>query len=135
MKKKINKSTKVPQKKKIKPNEMTDTSLRGLYVRYMNNFHYGTTEIAELSKEDIKMILFSLLQECLYSQTTSPFLYQMYDKNVFPYEERMWDTQLIPLVRKQLLNGMEDMIVGGGRKKFSNLLNKLTETLHTGELK
>jgi hypothetical protein len=47
----------------------------------------------------------------------------------------MWDTQLVPLVRKQLMNGMEEMIVGGGRKKFSNLLNKLTETLNTGEHK
>ena len=43
------------------------------------------------------------------------------------------DYQLAPLDRKRLFNGMEDLITGGGRKKFVGVLSQLKQSYENGE--
>jgi len=39
----------------------------------------------------------------------------------------------VPLHRKRLLNGMENLITGGGRKKFVGVLNSIDKSFSKGE--
>ena len=73
------------KKKKKKPNEMTEASLRGLYIRWMNNFRYGTKEIAELPKEDVDRIITYCKNQSLNSMAKrhSPQLRNLSNANRF----------------------------------------------------
>ena len=43
------------------------------------------------------------------------------------------DYQLAPLNRKKLLGAFEDVITGGGRKRFTNVLSQIKHSQETGE--
>jgi hypothetical protein len=45
------------------------------------------------------------------------------------------NTELTPLLRKKLFNGFENLIAGGGRKKFEGVLQEIQTTFNTGEFK
>jgi hypothetical protein len=121
--------------KRRKPNQYSDGELRRMYERYLSNIHYGITQLIDVSEHHQKNLWYMVLQDCLYNQTTSSFLHQMYEKDVFPYEEEMPDTQITPLLRKKLFNAFENLVAGGGRSKFRGVLKSIELTLETGEYK
>ena len=124
---------KVKTKKPKRPNQMSPAELRRKYGCWMKNLIYGIQQIIELPEQTQQRLLFCVLQETLYNPTTNPFLYQMYKDDPFPEETSMNDTELIPLNRNRLFAGIENLITGGGRKKFVGVLNSIDKSISTGE--
>lgn len=131
----MNASTDKPKRRRRKPNQFSDGELRRIYTKYIENLSFGINEIINLPALTQTFLWHMVLQDNLYNSTTNPFLHQMYQKNVFPFEEDMPDTQLTPLLRKKLFNGFENLIAGGGRKKFEGVLQEIQTTFNTGEFK
>ena len=124
---------KVKTKKPKRPNQMSPAELRRKYGCWMKNLIYGIQQIIELPEITQQRLWFCVLQETLYNPTTNPFLHQMYKDDPFPEETSMNDTELIPLNRNRLFAGIENLITGGGRKKFVGVLNSIDKTYNTGE--
>ncbi len=116
---------------------ISSRELKRKYSSWMKNFMYGINELVEETKYTQHYIFFILLQECLYNKTTSPFLSQMYKRDEDFYKTdvdgELEDYQLAPLNRKKLLGAFEDVITGGGRKKFVNVLSQIKQSQETGE--
>ncbi len=116
---------------------ISSRELKRKYSSWMKNFMYGINELVEETKYTQHYIFFILLQECLYNQTTSPFLSQMYKRDEDFYKTdvdgELEDYQLAPLNRKKLLGAFEDVITGGGRKKFVNVISQIKHSQETGE--
>tara|TARA_Y100000588_G_scaffold312220_1_gene338775 strand:+ start:533 stop:961 length:429 start_codon:yes stop_codon:yes gene_type:complete len=114
--------------------------LRRKYDTWMRNFKYGIEQLVNEDENTQKHIYFILLQECLYNKTTSPFLSQMYQRDEDFYKvdndgadtQHLDDYQLAPLLRKKLLEAIEEVITGGGRKKFRNVISKIKQSQEVG---
>ena len=126
--------TKTPVKPK-KPHQMDERSLLRTHDRWMGNISYGISEILELPKDTQQYILFCLLQDTLYNNTTNPIFSQLYKQNLYTRyaDEPLVDVELCPLNRKRLMSGMENLITGGGRRRFVGVLNSVDKSFHTGE--
>jgi hypothetical protein len=126
--------TKTPVKPK-KPHQMDEKSLLRTHDRWMKNIQYGISQILELSNETQQYILFCLLQDTLYNDTTNPIFSQLYKQNLYTryVNEPLVDVELVPLDRKRVMKGLEELITGGGRKKFVGVLNSVEKSFHTGE--
>ena len=110
----------------------------------MKNMVYGIQEMVNSHPSTQSWIFFILIQDWLYNRTTNTFFSQMYqrDKEFYKIEtddglefltNNLEDYQLAPLDRKKLFNGMEDLITGGGRKKFVGILSQLKQSYEKGE--
>ena len=126
--------TKTPVKPK-KPHQMDEKSLLRTHDRWMKNIQYGISQILELSNETQQYILFCLLQDTLYNDTTNPIFSQLYKQNLYTryVDEPLVDVELSPLNRKRVMDGLEELITGGGRRKFVGVLNSVDKSFHTGE--
>jgi hypothetical protein len=118
-----------------KPHQMDERSLLRTHDRWLGNITYGINEILELPKETQQYILFCLLQDTLYTDTTNPIFSQLYKQDLYTryVDEPLVDVELCPLNRKRLMSGMENLITGGGRKKFVGVLNSIHKSFATGE--
>ena len=127
-----------------KKQEISTKELKRKYNNWMKNFVYGIQQMVNESSNTQSWIFFILLQDCLYNRTTNTFFSQMYkrDKDFYKIEtddglefltNNLEDYQIAPLDRKRLFNGMEDLITGGGRKKFVGVLSQLKQSYENGE--
>ena len=122
-------------KKAKKPHQMDEKSLLRTHDRWMGNITYGINEILELPKDTQQYILFCLLQDTLYNSTTNPIFSQLYKQDLYTrYEgEPLVDVELAPLNRKRVMDGLQELITGGGRRKFVGVLGSIDKSFHTGE--
>ncbi len=111
--------------------------LKQKHNKWMKNFVYGVQEMVNSHPNIQHWIFFILLQDCLYNKTTNPFFAQMYQRDEEFYkvetDDGLEDYQLAPLDRKRLLNGMEELIISGSRKKFVGILEQLKQSYEKGE--
>ena len=118
-----------------KPHQIDEKSLLRTHDRWMKNIQYGISQILELSNETQQYILFCLLQDTLYNTTTNPIFSQLYKQDLYTryVDEPLVDVELVPLDRKRVMKGLEELITGGGRRKFVGVLNSVDKSFHTGE--
>ena len=127
-----------------KKSEISTKELKRKYNSWMKNFVYGIQQMVNESSNTQSWIFFILLQDCLYNRTTNTFFSQMYkrDKDFYKIDtdgglefltDNLEDYQKGHLDRKRLINGMEDLITGGGRKKFVGILSQLKQSYEKGE--
>ena len=107
--------------------------LKRKYDTWMRNFKYGIEQLVNEDTLTQHYIFFTLLQECLYNQTTIPYLQQMYHRDIDFYKtddtDDLEDYQVVPLHRKKLLQAFEDVITGGGRKRFTNVVSEIRKSV------
>ncbi len=112
-----------------KKRKITDGELNRQYKQYMNNFMSGIRELVNVDDKTQYYIFFILLHECLYNKTTSPVFLEMYKRDDSFYkvdtDGELEDYQIAPHQRKRLIEGLEGLVTGGGRKKFVNILQEL----------
>ena len=127
-----------------KKQEISTKELKRKYNNWMKNFVYGIQQMVNESSNTQSWIFFILLQDCLYNRTTNTFFSQMYKRDEDFYKidtdgvlefltDNLEDYQKGHLDRKRLINGMEDLITGGGRKKFVGVLSQLKQSYENGE--
>ena len=127
-----------------KKQEISSKELKRKYNSWMKNFVYGIQQMVNAHPSTQSWIFFVLLQDCLYNKTTNPFFVEMYRRDEDFYKvdtdggleyltNNLEDYQLGHLDRKRLINGMEDLITGGGLKKFVGALNQLKHSYENGE--
>ena len=127
-----------------KKKEISTKELKRKYNNWMKNFVYGIQQMVNEHPSTQTWIFYILLQDCLYNRTTNTFFSQMYkrDKDFYKIDtdgglefltDNLEDYQKGHLDRKRLINGMEDLITGGGRKKFVGVLNQLKQSYENGE--
>ena len=120
-----------------KKQEISTRELKRKYNNWMKNFVYGIQQMVNEHPSTQTWIFFILLQDCLYNKTTNPFWVEMYQRDEDFYKKEtngvLEDYQLAPLDRKKLFNGMEDLITGGGRKKFVGILSQMKQSYENGE--
>jgi len=108
--------------------EMSDTELKRKYTQWMRNFVHGIKVLVNEDEKTQHYIFFILLQECLFNKTTSPAFLEMYKRDDTFYkvdtDGGLEDYQVAPLHRKKLKEAFEDLITGGGRSKFTNILKE-----------
>ena len=111
--------------------------------RYMSNMVAATKHIAEQDEGQIQYILFCLLQDSMYTGSSSPFMCKHYDMmhSDEKYKEKydllrdvhgLFDYELVPLNRKRLVNALEEFISGGGKKKFTDVIKQINFSMHGG---
>ena len=112
---------------------ISSQELRRKYDTWMRNFKYGIEQLVNEDTLTQHYIFFTLLQECLYNQTTIPYLQQMYHRDIDFYKtddtDDLEDYQVVPLHRKKLLQAFEDVITGGGRKRFTNVVSEIRKSV------
>ena len=120
-----------------KKQEISTKELKQKYNNLMKNFVYGIQQMVNEHPSTQTWIFYILLQDCLYNKTTNPFWVEMYKRDEDFYKKEtigvLEDYQLAPLDRKRLFNGMEDLITGGGRKKFVGILSQMKQSYEKGE--
>ena len=120
-----------------KTREMSTKELKRKYNSWMKNFIYGIQALVNEEPRGQQLFFYILLQECLYNKTTNPLIAQMYCRDEEFYKQDddgglMEDYQLTPLNRKRLMEAFSDLIVGAGRKKFTNTLTEIKHSQETG---
>lgn len=117
--------------------EISSREMKRKYSSWMKNFVYGIDELVNEDTTTQHYLFFILLQDTLYNGTTSPFFSQMFKRDEDFYkvdtDGGLEDYQLAPLLRKKLLEAFEDLITGGGRKKFTNVLSQIKHSQEIGE--
>ena len=112
---------------------ISSQELRRKYDTWMRNFKYGIEQLVNEDTLTQHYIFFTLLQECLYNQTTIPYLQQIYHRDIDFYKtddtDDLEDYQVVPLHRKKLLQAFEDVITGGGRKRFTNVVSEIRKSV------
>ena len=120
-----------------KKQEISTRELKQKHNKWMKNFVYGIQQMVNEHPSTQTWIFYILLQDCLYNKTTNPFWVEMYKRDEDFYKKEtngvLEDNQLAPLDRKRLFNGMEDLITGGGRRKFVGILSQLKHSYENGE--
>ena len=116
---------------------MSSEELKRKYNQFMKNMVDGIQQMVNAHPSTQSWIFFILLQDCLYNRTTNPFIAEMYRRDEDFYKKEtdgvLEDYQLAPLDRKKLFDGMEDLITGGGRKKFVGILSQMKQSYEKGE--
>ena len=112
-------------KKKIK---LTEKELQKKHTNWFKNFSNGIDEILNLDHLNQKYLWYCVLNECLYTTESNPFLRQMYKSNEMDYEygkPLLEDVQLVPMNRARLVEGMKSLLMNGGKKKFTDTLKQI----------
>lgn len=111
--------------------KLTEKELRRKHTGWFKNFSKGVDEILNLNPLDQKYLWYCVLNECLYTTESNPFLTQMYKSNELDYEDGkplLEDVQLVPMNRARLVEGMKSLLMNGGRKKFTDTLKTINES-------
>ena len=125
MKKEVTKSV---IKRKVKKRQLTNKELRQKHTSWFKNFKKGIDEILNLPTTEQHYLWHCVLNECLYTTESNPFLSQMYKSDGF-YDvddcEGLEDVCLLPMNRARLVEGMKTLLMSGGRKKFADILKQI----------
>lgn len=108
--------------------QLTEKELRQKYNRWMKNFIKGINEICSLPWETQQYLWFCVLNECLYTTESNPFLAQMYKTEGLYGEEHypiLEDVHLAPMNRARLIEGMKTLLMNGGKKKWTDTLKQI----------
>jgi hypothetical protein len=131
-------------------------SIRRKVSKYKGNLIGGLKQIFELDEDIQHFILFNLtVNDTLYNQHTNSHINKYFlalehdedfrksikeDNDMYPcnsnsssnYPE-LWDFQTSPMIRGKILSGLQELITGGGRKKWEKVLREISNTFHEGK--
>ena len=111
--------------------KLTEKELRKKHTNWFKNFSKGIDEILNLDHINQKYLWYCVLNECLYTTESNPFLSQMYKSNVMDWEDGkplLEDVQLVPMNRARLIEGMKSLLMNGGKKKFTDTLKRIEDS-------
>ena len=158
--KQTNKTAKTPKRKSpVKKPTKRASDIRVLKNRvekYKGNLIYGLKEIFDLDENVQHFILFHLTaNDTMYSQytnahinkylvaleTDSEFYDSEKEKNeLTPFEaeqvgdtQELWDYQITPMIRGKILSGLQELVTGGGMKKWVKVLNEVSNIHYKGK--
>ena len=117
--------------KKTKKTQLSDKELKLKYKKWLKNFIKGVDEILDLPSGQQQYLWFCMLNECLYTQESNPFLAQMYKSDgLYDVDdaEPLEDYQLVPMNRARLIEGMKTFLMNGGKKKWTDTLRIINES-------
>ena len=160
---KTNKTKKAPKGKSVtkktrrsikRPEDIN--VIRKKVDKYKGNLIGGLKQISELDENVQHFILFHLtVNDTLYNQHTNPhinkyFIALEYDvdfresikdgNDMPPYNSdrssncpELWDFETSPMIRGKILSGLQELITGGGMRKWSKVLNEISNTFNEGK--
>jgi len=117
--------------KKKKVNNISNQELKRMYKKWIKNFQKGIDEILKLPRENQQYLWFCVLNECLYSSASNPFLSQMYvSDGLYDVKDfnSLEDVHLVPMNRSRLIEGMKSYLISSGKKKWTDTLKKIEES-------
>ena len=160
IKKQTKKTAKTPKKKSpVKKPTKRASDIRVLKNRvekYKGNLIYGLKEIFDLDENVQHFILFHLTaNDTMYSQYTNAHINkylvaletdsEFYDSEkerneMTPFEaeqvgdtQELWDYQITPMIRGKILSGLQELVTGGGMKKWVKVLNEVSNIHYKGK--
>ncbi len=152
-KKKPNKRT--TSKRSLKrPDDIN--SIRKKVDKYKGNLIGGLKQISELDQDVQHFILFNLtVNDTLYNQHTNSHINKYflalehdedfrksikdgnekhpYNSNASSSYPELWDFQTSPMIRGKILSGLQELITGGGKKKWEKVLREISNTFNEGK--
>lgn len=120
----------------VKKTELTKTELRRKYSKWMINFVKGIQEIQNLDRNTQTHLWFCMLNECLYTTESNPFLSKMYKfDGLYEVEDSglLEDFQLMPMNRARLVEGMKSYLMNGGKRKWTDTLKRIEDSFDRGD--
>ena len=158
--KQTNKTAKTPKRKSpVKKPTKRASDIRVLKNRvekYKGNLIYGLKHIFDLHEDVQHFILFHLTaNDTMYSQYTNAHINkylvaletdsEFYDSEkerneMTPFEaeqvgdtQELWDYQITPMIRGKILSGLQELVTGGGMKKWVKVLNEVSNIHYKGK--
>ena len=158
--KQTNKTAKTPKRKSPvkKPTKRASDIrvVRNRVDKYKGNLIYGLKEIFNLDEDVQHFILFHLTaNDTMYSQYTNTHINkylvaletdsEFYDSEkenneMTPSEaeqvgdtQELWDYQITPMIRGKILSGLQELVTGGGVKKWVKVLNEVSNIHYKGK--
>ena len=158
--KQTNKTAKTPKRKSPvkKPTKRASDIrvVRNRVDKYKGNLIYGLKEIFDLDENVQHFILFHLTaNDTMYSQYTNAHINkylvaletdsEFYDSEkerneMLPFEveqggetQELWDYQITPMIRGKILSGLQELVTGGGVKKWVKVLNEVSNIHYKGK--
>lgn len=130
--------------------------VRNRVDKYKGNLIYGLKEIFNLDEDVQHFILFHLTaNDTMYSQYTNTHINkyfvaletdsEFYDSEkenneMTPSEaeqvgdtQELWDYQITPMIRGKILSGLQELVTGGGMKKWVKVLNEVSNIHYKGK--
>ena len=130
--------------------------VRNRVDKYKGNLIYGLKEIFDLDENVQHFILFHLTaNDTMYSQYTNAHINkylvaletdsEFYDSEkerneMTPFEaeqvgdtQELWDYQITPMIRGKILSGLQELVTGGGMKKWVKVLNEVSNIHYKGK--
>jgi len=124
--------------------------------KYKGNLIYGLKHIFDLDEDVQHFILFHLTaNDTMYSQYTNAHINkylvaletdsEFYDSEkerneMTPFEaeqvgdtQELWDYQITPMIRGKILSGLQELVTGGGMKKWVKVLNEVSNIHYKGK--
>ena len=124
--------------------------------KYKGNLIYGLKHIFDLDEDVQHFILFHLTaNDTMYSQYTNAHINkylvaletdsEFYDSEkenneMTPSEaeqvgdtQELWDYQITPMIRGKILSGLQELVTGGGVKKWVKVLNEVSNIHYKGK--
>ena len=124
--------------------------------KYKGNLIYGLKHIFDLDEDVQHFILFHLTaNDTMYSQYTNAHINkylvaletdsEFYDSEkerneMLPFEveqggetQELWDYQITPMIRGKILSGLQELVTGGGMKKWVKVLNEVSNIHYKGK--
>ena len=159
-KKQTKKTAKTPKKKSpVKKPTKRASDIRVVKNRvekYKGNLIYGLKHIFDLHEDVQHFILFHLTaNDTMYSQYTNAHINkylvaletdsEFYDSEkerneMLPFEveqggetQELWDYQITPMIRGKILSGLQELVTGGGMKKWVKVLNEVSNIHYKGK--
>ena len=117
--------------KKKKVNNISNQELKRMYKKWIKNFQKGIDEILKLPRENQQYLWFCVLNECLYSSASNPFLSQMYvSDGLYDVKDfdSLEDVHLVPMNKARLVEGLRNYLLSSGKKKWTDTLKKIDES-------
>ena len=154
------KTAKTPKKKSpVKKPTKRASDIRVVKNRvekYKGNLIYGLKHIFDLHEDVQHFILFHLTaNDTMYSQYTNAHINkylvaletdsEFYDSEkerneMLPFEveqggetQELWDYQITPMIRGKILSGLQELVTGGGMKKWVKVLNEVSNIHYKGK--
>jgi hypothetical protein len=56
-----------------------------------------------------------------------------YNSDRFINYPELWDFQTSPMIRENILSGLQELITGGGKKKWEKVLNEISNIFYEGK--
>ena len=117
--------------KKKKVNSISNQELKRMYKKWIKNFQKAIDEILQLERHKQQYLWFVVLNECLYSSASNPFLAKMYARDglsdVTDFDS-LEDVHLVPMNKARLVEGLRNYLLSSGKKKWTDTLKKIDES-------